>query len=220
MTRSVSTKVSPSSPGSQQSVLLRDYAEQVLPTDQLPKNDMRPVLFGLFGEVGSVMATIKKLHREHKAYAGYRTAVVEEMGDALWYFATLCRRLGYCLEEIFGNVVSDEHYRHMVAASDAPTHPLSRVSGATDLPSLDDVLLRLGGATSALLSVSGPSAETERMVGSFADLYLQTVQTASVSFAEIVRTNIEKVRGRFLEPDSDSLLDFDATFPERGAFAG
>ena len=160
------------------------------------------------------MATIKKLHREENAYAGYRTAVVEELGDALWYFTTLCRRLGYCLEEIFADVVTDEQYRHMVAASDVPTHPLSRVSGSADLPSLDDVLLRLGGATSALLSVSGPRAETKRMVGSFADMYLQTVQTASVPFAEIVRTNIEKARGRFLEPDSDSLLDFDASFPK------
>ena len=47
MTKSVSTQVSPTSPGSQQTVLLRDYAEQVLLTDQLPKNDMRPVLFGV-----------------------------------------------------------------------------------------------------------------------------------------------------------------------------
>ena len=214
MTISVPPKVNPASPGSQQSILLRDYAEQILPTDKLPKNDLRPVLFGLFGEVGSVMATIKKLHREEKAYAGYRTAVVEELGDALWYFATVCRRLGYCLEEIFSDVVADEHYRHVVAASDVPTHPLSRISGAADLPSLDDVLLRLGGATSALLLVSGPSAETERTVRSFADMYLQTVQTASVPFAEVVRTNIEKARGRFLEPDGDSLPDFDASFPK------
>ena len=214
MTKSVSPQVRPASPGLQQSVLLRDYAEQVLRTDQLPEKDLRPVLFGLFGEVGGVMATIKKLHREEKAYAGYRTAVIEELGDALWYFATFCRRLGYNLEEIFADAVTDEHYRHVVAASDAPTHPLSRISGAADLPSLDDVLLRLGGATSALLSVSGPGAETERMVRSFADMYLQTVQTASVSFAEIVRINIDKARGRFLEPDVNSLPVFDASFPK------
>ncbi len=214
MTKSVSTIVSSTSPGSQQSILLRDYAGQVFLTDQLPENDMRPVLFGLFGEVGSVMAIIKKLHREEYAYAGYRTAVVEELGDVLWYFTNLCRRLGYCLEEIFADVVTDEQYSHMVAASDVPTHPLSRVSGAANLPSLDDVLLRLGGATSALLSVSGPSTETEGMVRSFADMYLQTVQTASLPFAEIVCTNIEKARGRFLEPDCDSLPDFDASFPK------
>ena len=52
------------------------------------------------------------------------------------------------------------------------------------------------------------------MVRSFADMYLQTVQTASESFAEIVRINIEKAKGRFLEPDVDSLPDFDATFPK------
>ena len=44
MTKSVSTQVSPTSSGSQQTVLLRDYAEQVLLTDSLPEIDLRPVL--------------------------------------------------------------------------------------------------------------------------------------------------------------------------------
>ena len=214
MIKPVSPQVNPTSLGSQQSVLLGGYEKQVLLTDKLPEEDLRPVLFGLFGEVGSVMATIKKVHREEKAYAGYRTAVIEELGDTLWYFSTLCRRLGYNLEDIFADVVTDEHYRDVVAAIDAPRHPLSTNSGVADLPLLDDVLLRLGGATSALLSVSEPSAETQRMVRSFADIYLQTVQTASVPFAEVVRTNIEKARGRFLEPDGDSLPDYDASFPK------
>ena len=209
----MSPHFSPVSTSSHETVLLPDYAEQILPTDQLPEGDLRPVLLGLFGEVGSVMATIKKLHREENAYAGYRTAVIEELGDALWYFATFCRRLGYCLEEIFGNAVTGEHYRHVVAASDTPRQPLSRISAAADLPSLDDVLLRLGGATSALLSVVEPSKETESLARSFADIYLQTVQIAAVPFGEIVRTNIGKSRGRFLEPDADSLPNFDTSFP-------
>ena len=198
----------------QRSVLLRDYEKHILPTDQLPPEDLRPVLFGLFGEVGSVMTTIKKLHREEKAYSGYRTAVVEELGDALWYFATLCRRLEYCLEKIFAAVITDERYGHVIAASDAPAYPISRISGAAELVSLDDVLVRLGGATSKLLSVSELGDDTEFALRSFADVYLQAVQTASVPFAEIVRTNAEKARGRFLEPDFETLPTFDSRFPK------
>ena len=160
------------------------------------------------------MATIKKLRREDKAYSGYITAVVEELGDALWYFATLCRRLGYCIEKVFTDVVSEKHYGHVIAASDAPAYPLSRISGAGDLAPLDDVLVRFGAATSALLSISGSGDETERVVRVFADVYLQTVQTAAVPFAEIVSKNIEKAQGRFMEPDCESFPRFDSLFPK------
>ena len=74
------------------SILLTEYMDQVQPTDQLPAEDPQPILLGLFGEVGSIMATAKKFHREKEAYSGYRHAVEEEFGDALWYFTALCRR--------------------------------------------------------------------------------------------------------------------------------
>jgi len=73
---------------------------QVEPTDKLALDDLQPILLGLFGEVGSIMATAKKFHREGEAYASYRYAVEEEFGDALWYFTALCRRLAMRVDEI------------------------------------------------------------------------------------------------------------------------
>ena len=49
---------------SQHRSLLTDYMREVEPTDRLPPDDLQPVLLGLFGEVGSIMATAKKFHRE------------------------------------------------------------------------------------------------------------------------------------------------------------
>jgi NTP pyrophosphatase (non-canonical NTP hydrolase) len=98
------------------SMLLADYMRQVEPTDELPADDIRPVLLGLFGEVGSIMATAKKLHREKSAYAGYRNAVEEEFGDALWYMTALCRRLDLRLDEIFGETVGSNDYGTRSAA--------------------------------------------------------------------------------------------------------
>ena len=126
---------------SQHSVLLCDYMEQIAPTDNLPQHDLRPVLLGLFGEVGSVMATAKKLHREKEAYAGYQSAVVEEFGDALWYFTALCRRLDYGIDDIFSRAASGESYGDIVAASDLVDGPLARILAANDLPPLDEILL-------------------------------------------------------------------------------
>ena len=96
------------------SILLTEYMEQVEPTDRLAYDDLQPVLLGLFGEVGSVMATAKKLHREKEAYVGYRHAVEEEFGDVLWYLAALCRRLNLRLDEIFAEVAGGKEYTSSV----------------------------------------------------------------------------------------------------------
>ena len=74
-------------------LLLRNYTNDIAHTDFLPKNDIRPVLMGLVGEVGSVLAAGKKLDREGKVFSGYRATIQEELGDTLWYFVRLCERL-------------------------------------------------------------------------------------------------------------------------------
>ena len=69
---------------------LHCYSQRVETTDNLPLDTIRPVLFGLFGEVGSVLATAKKRVRERALFAQYEQSLVEEFGDTLWYFAALC----------------------------------------------------------------------------------------------------------------------------------
>jgi len=39
---------------------INDYLRVVKETDRLPKNDLSPVLHGLFGEVGGIMAAAKR----------------------------------------------------------------------------------------------------------------------------------------------------------------
>ena len=200
---------------SQRSMFLSEYTDQIEETDKLPKDDLRPVLLGLFGEVGSVMATAKKYHREKGAYPRYRDDLVEELGDVLWYFAALCRRLGYRIDKVFSEAAKGENYKDKVAASDLAAGPLSRVAVAEDVDSLDELLLELGQATSALLTVKEKSEETLSPLCMFADRYLRTVQTKKkTTFAEIIRGNAEKSRGRFLKFDRADLLNFDDDFPE------
>ena len=194
---------------SQNSILLRDYAEKIAETDKLSEENLKPVLLGLFGEVGSVMATSKKHHREEKTYSGYADAIEEELGDTLWYFATLCRRLGYGIDEIFSDATKNENYKEVVTASDLIDGPISRVSTPQDHLSLDENLLKLGQTTSELLTVKQPGEETIYFLREFADRYLRTVQTVQVPFAKIVNTNIEKVCGRFLKPDYRELPVFE-----------
>src|SRR5436305_13938573 len=98
---------------------------QVEPTDALSFDDLKPILLGLFGEVGSIMATAKKFHREGEAYAGYRHAVEEEFGDALWYFTALCRRLAIRVDEILAGAATGNDYAQSVAANDLLDSPIS-----------------------------------------------------------------------------------------------
>lgn len=198
----------------QRSILLREYMSLIEPTDELPRDDLLPVLQGLFGEVGGAMATAKKYHREKAAYAGYRESVIDEFGDVLWYFTTLCRRLGTGLDQVFSRAGTGEGFADVLAASDLVTGPISRISSAPEVPSLDETLLGLGEAVASLLRIKGPDEHVEWLLQTFALRYLEALQTTGVPFSRIVRANSNKVRGRFLDPEFDKLPTFDEDFLE------
>lgn len=196
------------------SILLAEYINQVEPTDRLPAEDLQPILLGLFGEVGSIMATAKKLHREKEVYSGYRHAVEEEFGDALWYFTALCRRLNVRMDDILSDAASGEDYSTQIAANDFVSGPISRVATPLMVSELDPALLVLGEATSRLFSLRDSRSDPRIPLIAFAKAYLEALKAARVSFAEIVRKNIVKTRGRFVPPDFVNLPTFDAHFPE------
>ena len=194
------------------SILLTDYMSQVAPTDQLEANDLQPVLLGLFGEVGSIMSTAKKFHREKEAYVGYRHAVEEEFGDALWYFAALCRRLNVPMDEILAAAASGSGYASSVAANDLISSPISHVATPLAAPELDPALLQLGEAAASLFTVNSPQVDPRSGLTTFADRYLRALKAARVTFAEVVRMNLVKTVGRFSPPDYPNLPDFDRDF--------
>jgi NTP pyrophosphatase (non-canonical NTP hydrolase) len=196
------------------SVLLTDYMTQVEPTDALSFDDLQPILLGLFGEVGSIMATAKKFHREREAYAGYRHAVEEEFGDALWYLTALCRRLKIPMADILAEAASGENYSTSIAANDLLDSPISHVATPLMVPELDAALLQLGEAAAGLFVLRTSVDNAQAKIAAFADWYLRALKAARVTFAEVVRMNIAKTRGRFIAPDYATLPTFDHDFPE------
>ncbi len=195
-------------------MLLSDYMQQIAPTDRLPRDNLQPVLMGLFGEVGSIMATAKKAHREQEAYVGFKQAVEEEFGDVLWYFTTLCRRLGTGVDIIVSETTDRSRYSKVVAASDLLDGPVSHISSVGELHDLDKTLLNLGEATAALLGIERMDEGTRDSLRVFSDCYLQALQAAGVSFSKIARLNIKKARERFLDPDPSKLPTFDRNYPD------
>lgn len=196
------------------SILLADYMSQVEPTDRLAGDDLQPILLGLFGEVGSIMATAKKLHREKEVYSGYRYAVEEEFGDALWYFTSLCRRLNQRLDEVLSEAATGQDYSVQVAANDLVGAPISRIATPVITTELDPALLVLGEVTSKLFSFRESRNDPKPYLIEFAKAYLQALKAARVAFAELARKNILKTKGRFMPPDFAAMPTFDMGFPE------
>jgi hypothetical protein len=201
-------------PNSHQSILLREYIEGAAATDRFSKDELKPIVLGLFGEVGSIMATAKKHRREEEAYVGYRRAVEEEFGDALWYFAALCRRLNFGVDEVLAAATRSGKYQTSIAATDLQAGPISEVSSVAVVPQLEDTLLRLGESTATLLLITLNDKAVKEKLVSFADCYLHALQAAGVGFAEIVRMNLAKTHGRFIMPDPSKLPTFDSTFSD------
>lgn len=194
-------------------VLLSMYEHAIAPTDRFSDADVTPILLGLFGEVGSVMTTSKKLHREKSAFPGYMRDVEEELGDTLWYVTALCRRLRLSLSDLFAEVLGNNNYSVHIAANSDPSHPIVQVMSASYLAPLDTVLLSLGECSACLLRIEMNPASAKPLLLDFIRVYIETIQASRVSFAAVLNGNIAKVRGRFVATPLDDLPDFDVQHP-------
>ncbi len=196
------------------SIMLTAYADVVRETDILPEGELNPVLMGLYGEVGGIMATAKKHVREKKAYPGFKRAAEEEFGDTLWYFAALCRRLSISLDSIFQEVTQGKDFARACAASDIAAGAVAHVATPAVANTIDDALFQLAHAATVLLSVKGQDAAPRAKLEAFARCYLDALHVSQLSFADVVRMNIDKTRGAFIVPDRADLPLFDDQFDE------
>ncbi|MRI55320.1 pyrophosphatase [Methylobacterium sp. DB1607] len=81
---------------------IADYAAQAALTDQRSDGgSLAFPLLGLFGEAGSLLSEVKKKQRDRASYRGYAGAVVEELGDVLWYLAAVASRVNVGLSDVF-----------------------------------------------------------------------------------------------------------------------
>ena len=194
--------------------LISNYEEKVKPTDKkLDSKEIHPVLFGLFSEVGSLMNTYKKLRREDIAFPRYSDNVKEELGDVLWYLAALCRRLDTKLPNIFLKTLGPE----ATSKRDA----MIAATGEIDDFALRSILLRLGEQSGQLIQVAANDpkkieSEADKLLASFVQVYIEAVHVSRMLLDDVIEENINKTRGRFIEPTPDELskINFDDKYPE------
>mgnify|MGYP001081620358 CR=1 FL=1 len=92
----------------------REYQTLASATDKTDNADLlsNPVpLLGLAGEVGSLLTEYKKFLRDGTKYRPFQDQVAEEIGDVLWYLATIARKAGLDLEDIANENLAKLHER-------------------------------------------------------------------------------------------------------------
>src|SRR5260370_13024963 len=76
------------------SIGMNAYQRATRRTDRMDPNGFEMPILGLFGEVGSLLSALKKKQRDQAAFTKYHAAIVEELGDVLWYFTNIASRSG------------------------------------------------------------------------------------------------------------------------------
>ena len=185
------------------------------------------VLLGLFGEVGSLLSALKKKQRDKDAFVAYHNEVIEELGDALWYFANAALRADLPLSQIARSAPAQlENWDYHGRSGAVTFADLQQTTGAFKGPLASDAvehrLLSLAGRVGVLLAdwSSGQIRLNRDMLS--ADLVeifralLVAADDADVSLDEAARRNVIKTFGRWPDiPEWGALFDEDYPVEEQ-----
>jgi NTP pyrophosphatase (non-canonical NTP hydrolase) len=177
---------------------LAEFERFATASDRLA-NDIDTALLGLVGEVGSLVSALKKKRRDTDGFLDYHDAVLEELGDVLWYASAVARRGGTSLAETVAQVTS---------AGQQPAEVAFRELALVSADCLDDraferALLELAGEAGDLAKrfVSGAYCDNVDALRGDMVKFLRPLgraaAAAGVSLDEAGRKNIVKTQDRW-----------------------
>jgi NTP pyrophosphatase (non-canonical NTP hydrolase) len=178
-------------------VTVAEFEAQAAATDQLNSDDSETPLLGLVGEVGSLLSALKKKRRDTDAFFGYHEAVVEELGDVLWYISRVARHGGTSLAEALARVVGSTAEAEVLCFHDLG------VSDSTDQRAFEVSLLRLAGEAGDLAKRFAEGAyqhNVDALRGDLVKLLRPLMQAASaeaISLEEAALHNMGKTEDRW-----------------------
>ncbi len=158
---------------------LTTYSKKAARSDRFRdrQDHLRLLAIGLLGETGSVVAEIKKMEREKKAYPGYRQRLTEELGDFLWYYVRLITIVDAKLLDTFSLTA---HTRSVKSAEIGPSLELGTAVG--------EVLRRLK---------NGRSSELQAAFKQVWDRLTEIAAGKKISLEEAANLNLAKTQSRW-----------------------
>lgn len=186
------------------------------------------LLFGLFGEIGGLLASVKKEHRDLTPADHH--SVTEELGDALWYLTSVAGTLNHKLEDIGRQAVEELQRRLQVERQmSAGNLSFEMIDGllsfcGESVDSMDrkEELSRLASHTGQLLQLGKDKNLADRrskelLSNIFADMAL-IAAIFKQNLAEIARSNLKKIASRWPVGDPEHIPFFDENMPELERF--
>lgn len=190
-----------------QRVLAADFERSAAASDRLGP-DMDTAILGLVGEVGSLVSALKKKRRDTDGFLGYHDAVLEELGDVLWYVSAVARRGGTSLSDVLARATSPAQEK-----SDVTLGALAQTSGF-DESAFERALLELAGEAGDLAKRFIGSAYLDNVDALRGDLVKllrplgRAAAAAEVSLDEAGQKNAAKTQDRWpTDPKFPPLFD-------------
>lgn len=188
---------------------LQEYDDRARAANQFASSSdaLDQLRFGLFGEVGGILAAVKKSHRD--LGPAEQAQVTEELGDSLWYLANVAAQMNLTLRDVGGLALGELQRRLNVAHGQTPRElTFGQFDGLfafcrEQLSALGiaDHLLHLGAHAGQLMSTSGAadlaSGSPAALLGNIlADLALVGA-LFNVTMTDIAKFNLRKFESRW-----------------------
>jgi hypothetical protein len=182
---------------------IAEYAAQALTTDQ--RSDHGSLIFpvlGLFGETGSLLSEVKKKQRDRASYMGYAGAVVEELGDVLWYLTAVAARGGVGLETIMAAAIDSSAGARQGKLTFAGLQPAIMRRSAEPTAEFEHTLLRLAGEVGLLVThheaarLADPAVLADRLA-TITRTLIQAANEAGVTLEAAAVKNLAEIFDRW-----------------------
>ena len=200
-----------------QRVMAEDFERSAAASDRLGR-DIDTAILGLVGEVGSLVSALKKKRRDTDGFLGYHDAVLEELGDVLWYVSAVARRGGTSLSDVLARAANPTQ-----ATSSVMLGSLAQATGF-DEGAFERALLELAGEAGDLAKRFIGSAYQDNVDALRGDLVKflrplgRAAAAAEVSLDEAGQKNMAKTHDRWpteqkFPPLFDEGLNIDEQLP-------
>lgn len=210
------------------SVGMNAYQRATRRTDRMDPNGFDTPILGLFGEVGSLLSALKKKQRDQAAFTKYDAAIVEELGDVLWYFTNIASRASLDL-----SILAQRTFREVGDWDEVESHEFGTFD---DLESQRDSkitpaefgtrLIDLAGRVGDLVNDFGAGrfkTNRDKLSAHLVDIFRALVaaaEAAEVSLGDAARWNMRKIFSRWpiderYPPPIDSTMPKNERLPRR-----